>query len=420
MVLTGQQVGEPGLATTSTDFKDIRKFFEYDKKNGLDKNGYVYVISEAQKSSIVNNVGGIVGTVETPAGKTEITNATVHLNAVIGLNANNVGGLAGNMEYANASRITTHDGLYPGMVSWGVDVPIIVVSQSQKDEWKQRDSGCNVGGLAGNIYGQDNLTADGKVRSRLMIGAENQNAGGLIGHNNVYANTYLGNYGITVNAGTLGAINGYVGGLVGFTAASAAGGTTYVSQAKAVTVTINTAMCGSFAVGGLIGCNENILDVNSTNNKKVTVSIKNLFNTWKSEYFDDIKFAPYLTLSKTDRHKYCGSFGTVVGLMQADVKINDFKTLAISGDCLSATTGAAQVMSAKATWNPTANIIKDDVKKALFFAKHEEVLNTVGVNDPIYFGDVNGYVGYAKESSKYFLNNMIMQGDQIYNLFTNY
>jgi hypothetical protein len=425
MVLTGQQVGEPGLATTSTNFKDIRAIFEFDKTDGLDKNGYVYVISEAQKSSIVNNVGGIVGSVEAPLGHTNITNATVHLNAVIGLNANNVGGLAGNMEYETQSVLTTEKGLYPTYVTWGVDVPIILVSQSQKDEWKKRDSGSNVGGLAGNIKGQDNLYADGTVHSRLLIAAENQNAGGVIGHNNVYANTYLAiNNNIKVEAGVITALNGYVGGLVGFAGASSAAGYTDIASPKTVDVKITEGLWGSFAVGGLVGCNENNLYMD-TFGKKISVDINDFKNTWQESWFDDIKFAPYLTLSETDRHKYCGSFGTLVGLMQANVNITDIGTFpkatdfTIKGNCLTNTTAAEQVMSLKATWK-SGTFIKDAKKKELFFYKHEEVLNTVGVNDPIYFGDVNGYVGYAKESSAYYINGMAMQGDQIYNLFTNY
>ena len=468
-VLTGQEVAEPGLVVdvdgVPANSHDIAKSAATEIKNVAlsDNNGMVYVASEGKKSSTIKNVGGLVGSIEVPNGALTSRYTTSHLSFIAGYNGMNVGGLYGNVEYAYSSQIHTLYGKTTQTYNRGfaIDVPFIYATEQVKNEWTLKNSGFNVGGMVGNIQGSSTLTIDGRVRAKGFIYAQNQKAGGLIGHKKVYAATNISN--LTngesdrseVDVNILEADNGYVGGLIAY---SAGGRITYIGGGNdewydrvvnnmdngtggRVTVSVKLdKMYTSFCAGGLVGVNEDALDISASDRSKwydkderqakIYVEINDIDNTWLPSDFEGTAKKTYLTYSWTDRRKYCGTFGTLIGLKQGDVQISDRMKgeaniypqqtwFEIKGNAITKVTAASQIMSLKKTWEATT-FFSDAMKDKVYFYKHDEVINTLGKHDKKYWGDVNGYVGYAKESGGYKINYDYMIGDQLYNVFTAY
>ena len=468
-VLTGQEVAEPGLlvgdkvnaheigvtAAIADELKEVAL---------ADNDGMVYVASEGRKSSTIKNVGGIVGSIEAVAGNLNSTYTTSHLSFIAGYKGMNVGGLYGNVEYANESYIHTYTGKATQLYGrgWAIDVPFIYATELAKNEWTLKRSGYNVGGMVGNIEGSSNLHIDGRVRAQGFIYAQNQKAGGLIGHKKVYATTYISSEQdgtadrTEVKTTRLEADNGYVGGLIAYSAGSAAGVTPGVvigggtnewykrtienaGGTRPVEINIDLGMMyASFCAGGMIGVNEDELDIsavhrgkllnNNDEQVKITVKIDDIANTWAPGDFEGTAKKTYLTYSWTDRRKYCGTFGILIGLKQAPVQIYDrYKNemypintyFDIKGNAVTKETAAKKIMSLKKTWEST-KFFTDALKDKVYFYKHDEVVNTLGLHDKKYWGDINGYVGYAKESGGYRINYDDMFGDQHYNVFTAY
>ena len=462
-VLSGQEVGELGLlAGEKVNAHEIgvtAAIADELKEVALDdKDGMVFVASEGKKSSTIKNVGGLVGSIETTAALTsEFT--TSHLSFIAGYKGMNVGGLYGNVQYNDESTIHTYTGKATQIYGYGyaIDVPFIYATEQVKNEWTLKASGFNVGGMVGNIQGSDDLHIDGRVRAQGFIYAQNQKAGGLIGHKKVYGSTYISSEQdgtadrTNVKVTRLEADNGYVGGLIAYSAGGdetvIGGGTNEwykreienAGGTRPVEIDIDLGMMyASFCAGGMIGVNEDDLDIsavhrgkllnNNDEQVKITVKIDDIANTWAPGDFEGTAKKTYLTYSWTDRRKYCGTFGILIGLKQADVQIYDrmknemypYNTyFDIKGSAVTSTTDAKKVMSLKKTWKAT-KFFTDDLKDKVYFYKHDEVINTLGLHDKKYWGDVNGYVGYAKESGGYKINYDNMFGDQHYNVFTAY
>jgi hypothetical protein len=468
-VLTGQEVAEPGLlvgddvnkheigvtAAIADELKEVAL---------ADNDGMVYVASEGRKSSTIKNVGGLVGSIEAPVGNLNSYYTTSHLSFIAGYKGMNVGGLYGNVEYAYESYIHTYTGKATQLYGrgWAIDVPFIYATELAKNEWTLKRSGYNVGGMVGNIEGSSNLHIDGRVRAQGFIYAQNQKAGGLIGHKKVYATTFISSEQdgtadrTDVKVTRLEADNGYVGGLIAYSAGSAAGAWPGVrigggtnewykrtienaGGTRPVEINIDLGMMyASFCAGGMIGVNEDALDIsavhrgklvnNNDEQVKITVKIDDIANTWAAADFEGTAKKTYLTYSWTDRRKYCGTFGILIGLKQAPVQIYDrYKNemypintyFDIKGNAVTNKTSAEKIMSLKKTWEAT-KFFTDALKDKVYFYKHDEVVNTLGLHDKKYWGDINGYVGYAKESGGYRINYDDMFGDQHYNVFTAY
>lgn len=379
-----------------------------------------------------SNVGGVVGNVDA-TGAITAEAAVVHIDEISATKGSNVGGLLGDAYSEDDSEVTSSE----------VIVPVILATQATNNDKNLIATGNNVGGLIGQYINKKNDLSinDIKVVAKTKIAAENQNAAGLIGYAmpDVQSGTTAGSIliaddataalvPVNVEAGTIQADNGYVGGLLGYVVTGEGIEIATVSKTVAakdelnpITVKINNKLAGAFGVGGLIGLHNTPATIGldgKANLNYLTVTVKDFENTWALADFQSEAKAKYLTLSVTERKKNLGSFGLLDGLQNANLTIEEAAKIVTGGDCT--VENAAGVMSEKKT-ETGRQVITNAKKIALLFPYHVDSYSTLPSNaGDQFWGDVNGYVGYSKEGAVYEIDGVEQQGDQLCNVFITY
>lgn len=380
-----------------------------------------------------NNVGGIVGLAASDDA-IEVTNPIVKIDWVLADKGSNAGGVIGLADFVKDSFV---DGAT-------VEIPSIKATQSDKTEALKRATGKNVGGLVGEAFSEDDVEFEVKgivsVKSITEINAGNQNAGGLIGLVTLDDDAdamavgellIAANDGdkITVNVKDLEAHNGYAGGYVGniSTGLDAVIGDANAHTAdKAISDNVTIASLNSaFAAGGLVGGNSIPVTITAAANNTLNVTINDITNTWTAADFQGIGTYSYLAINLDNRLKNCGSFGLLVGLenskdLTTGLTVAGSKNIVTGGTATATTTGATAIMDAYAT-TALKTVFSDAKKKAVFFQLHSDTGSTVpDAATDLYWGDVYGYTGYVKGDSYYVVDGVLLQGDQIYNVATQY
>ena len=330
-----------------------------------------------------------------------VSNALVNFNLatdgiIEGEQGDNVGGMIG---YAVINGPTN---MWKGIE---VIVPTITATTTETKAKLIADMpkfGNNVGGLVGTYYNvndsEDPVTVSnfaGKITSSKGIIAESSIAGGVLGqqktvrfvpttdHSDVMAVNFGNGADLTVTVGELKAENGWVGGLVGYQEMGKDG---IATSANAVTVTASK-MSGANCIGGLIGEQNDQAKI-ATGSKKVTVSIAKVALTKGISYF-----------SSNAERNYCGTIGTLVGQKNYWLYVN-------SDNVAATIEGAAKLTDAR--------------KDALLFKYNVSAATTEQIQQGYKFwGDTNGYVGFAKETSMYFVKNA-QQGNYQFNIYMIY
>lgn len=385
---------------------------------------YVYVESEG------NNVGGIVGLAKSDAA-IPVVAPIAKIDWVLAKNGSNAGGVIGRAEYKEGANITGAT----------VEIPSIMATQNDKTEFQLRTTGKNVGGLVGLLISTEgkNYGVKGVVNVKAIseIEAGNQNAGGLIGlaslDDNATANAGVLKIGnndddkITVNVGDLTAHNGYAGGYVGNISTgleTLIGTNTALADDKALSDNVTIASLNSaFAAGGLIGGNSIPVTIAEAKNNTLNVTINDITNTWTAADFKGTSTYNYLSINLDNRLKNCGSFGLLVGLenskdLTTGLTITGSKFITTGGAATATTTGATSIMDAYAT-TKLKTIFSDAKKEAVLFKLHSDTGSTVpDAATDFYWGDVYGYTGYVKGDNKYSVDGVMLQGDQIFNVAT--
>jgi N-acetylmuramoyl-L-alanine amidase CwlA len=148
-------------------------------------------------------------------------------------------------------------------------------------------------------------------------------------------------------------------------------------------------MIGANTIGGLIGEQNDMAWIGTnTNSKKVNVTIDAVELTKGISYFT----------SNAERD-YCGTIGTLVGQKN--------QWLYVNSDNVSAKIEGAALLS---------NARKD----ALLFKYNVSAATTEQIQEGYKFwGDEKGYVGFAKETSMYFVKNA-QQGNYEFNIYMKY
>jgi len=376
-------------------------------------------------------VGGVVGNIDA-SGAIQTSQATVHIDEISAAKGSNVGGLIGDAYTEANSYVAKSE----------VVVPTIFATQATNNDRNLIATGNNVGGLVGQyINKESDLSINAiNVKATKKIAADNQNAAGLIGYAmpsvnssavgsiNIGSDAAAALVPVKVEAGTIQANNGYVGGLLGYVVTGkdvniATIGKTVADkkQLNPITVTINEKLAGAFGVGGLIGLHNTPANIGkdaSATDNYINVSVKDFENTWALADFQSEAKAKYLTLSVAERKKNLGSFGLLDGLQNANLTVEEAAKIATGGDCTVA--NAANVMSEKKT-ETGRQVITNAKKIALFFPYHTDSYSTLASNaGDQFWGDVNGYVGYSKEGAVYQIDGVEQQGDQLCNVFITY
>ena len=367
-----------------------------------------------------DNCGGVIGNLES-TGAVSVDNAIVHLDEVSATYGSNVGGLIGDLYFETNARFGTIDGAENEVI-----VDVIKATQKSANQMYLEETGNNVGGIVGQAIGKDvnmviNTAADGNVATVESdeISGENQHVGGLVGFEYTgAANAIFNNKEtdlIDVTVGKLQANNGFVGGLAGYIPVA------NLIKVNAVPGDIDVdldELNGAFAAGGLLGSHDAVANISATEEGTINVTIDALANTWNESDFTATTTKTYLALSLEDRLKACGSFGTLDGLKNGNLTIAGVGNINVDGDAISATE-AADVISAKHYSAVGRPVIKEDIKKALFFQLHKDAhSSTIGEGDT-FWGDLNGFVGYDKQDAQYVIGSNL-QGDQIKNVYIAY
>jgi hypothetical protein len=393
---------------------------------------FVFVESEG------NNVGGIVGAAIARDNKVDVENAIAMIDWVLAEEGSNAGGVIGVDSFALASTIN----------SAFVEIPSIMATQSDKTEAKLRATGKNVGGLVGFAVSKEDKDLEVKgtvsVESISEIEAGNQNAGGLFGLVSLDADASSMETGILkiginladeidVDVDDLTAKNGYAGGYAGniSTGKEAKIGSTEANAnaaaAKADNVHIGS-LNSAFAAGGLIGGNSIPVTISAAEFNTIDVDVDDITNTWTEDDFKGVSTYSYLNINLDNRLKNCGSFGLLVGLenskdLTTGLTVNTHGTkvgtyLTTGGDATATTTAATQIMNYYET-TELGVIFKDAKKQAVFFKLHSDTGSTVPeAATDFYWGDVYGYTGYVKGDNRYVVDGDLLQGDQIFNVAT--
>jgi hypothetical protein len=394
-----------------------------------------------------NNAGGVVGNLNGQA-TVKILYANVGLAEVSAFEGSNAGGIAGEFEFKTGGGtaefgdklFTTISG-FTTQVEGEVAVNLLQATESSKSATSQAGygkSGSNVGGFIGNLWAvstQDRVAWTleksqkiemwGKFNSADAVLAEGRNAGGLVGYsylaetaNNDHTSVLAISSDVTAQRPTtitlnnLEATNGNAGGLIGWNYKGDAvigGGGQYwsgggkegvnASEVKIANIALLSAASGA---AGLVGVNGDAVDVSGLhrtywNTKKfatpVSVTVADFANTWtESQFNGGYAYGDNSALSK----KLGGTFAGILG--QGN---NEFF-----------------IRNANVTVSP--ELISDSKKYDLLFYVNPDGINTHAVENDVYWGDHNGYVGYMTNTGSYYINGAIPQGDQNFNYRTNY
>ena len=388
-----------------------------------------------------------------------------HWNDKVRALGQNVGGLIGNLSYGDAAK-----SIVRGTVEVNKEIYAEFAPKRIEDD-NANLSGRNVGGLVGRMAIRQALSnqtktteVEGNVRVDERLVAETVNAGGFVGlyeGNKLYTGSKdtdgtiaaSGNKNVVKISKNLEAIEGVVGGLYGLLNAGdliLIGGS---YDSGSITINNNT-ISGAYAVGGLIGQNNNgsATANNSTQlqvvTKKDTYPISITYKLFKntkngpmvtSEYTRenctsplvttvesiDIEFPEWYTATG-NKSKFAGSFGTVIGLLDNVINITDANLTVAATDQLKQFSRTKTNYWGAPVFTSKNPIFTQDAKLELLFTLQNVSQATeiyqARTGQGIYFwGDENGYVGVnhnsAAGSGSYILNKVNLKGDTNYNLY---
>jgi hypothetical protein len=288
-----------------------------------------------------------------------------------------------------------------------VTVPTITATTTEeKTKMSQGETkvGNNAGGLIGNYQNKSTSTETasyfaGDVKSRITINADGRRAGGILGeqntknftHNSTHddpAQVLIGTAATKVDVALLKAENGWAGGLVGYQEK----GKLAVASGADVEVKIGNIEAACCAGGAIGESNDDALIAPST--FKIKADITNMTIS------KDESFFPY---NQTEYRKYCGTFGTLVGQKNHWLAI-----------------GKTEIKLADAIKDSEVETrLSDDKKDELLFGLNGSAATTLQLNTYKFWGDENGYLGWAKETSQYVVGS-VQQGNYDFNVYKEY
>lgn len=366
---------------------------------------YVPAVEKQDVSAAGGIVGGMLATAAVDFEKpvVEVINQIYGDEAFVG----GIGGIIANPERTvkiNEGKVTTkliesdNNGYVGGGVGLLSDMGSTVTkNEVNVDEILADDN--YVGGVAGRL---DNKNADadfsgnkvkGNANAKAKIYTPEQNAGGLIGLSNLpKSGAILTIKDASVTASLIEATEGFAGGEIGEQHDGRVNIGEYATDSKLNTIIAVDKLSGAFALGGLVGDNNDPLYV-YTNHKgsptKTAYSdVSIAIGDWETKKTEDWYDADNI------KDHAAGSMGNIVGYLDQTLTVQE-------------TNGDMHV----------TDKLNSAKKKEVFFCCHKNRKYTTD-EYAYYWGDTNGYVGWG-HSGNYTINGTGVNGDQTgkYNLY---
>ena len=323
-------------------------------------------------------VGGIGGTIASPEGTVKINEGKVTTKLIESGDNGYVGGAVGQL----TDRGST-----------------IIKNQVNVDEILADDN--FVGGVAGRVddssaaadFSGNKVKGTAALDSKTKIYTPEQNAGGLIGLSNMpNTSAVMTIADASVTASLIEATEGYAGGEIGTQHDGRVNIGVYNAASQFETNINVDKLSGAYALGGLVGDNEDKLYVYTNHDKIGGVDVYSKVNLAIMDWETKKDAAYYDEDNETDHRS--GTMGNIVGYLDQNLNIQE-------------TTGDMNV----------TDKLDSAKKKQVFFWNHKNRKYTTD-EYAYYWGDTNGYVGWG-HSGNYNINNNGVNADQTgkYNLY---
>lgn len=419
-------------ATLLTEFGLIRSI-----KNGAGENEIKNVkLNDVHANGTIGNVGSLVGTYEATADN----NLTLENNFVgevrINVSGANVGGLIGNVagvaeltiDYNTVGNSQYETGEIKGgnFVGGAVgklvaaDDGTLTITDTTVDLAKNIEAAtANAGGLVGLADIDDVVLTNDKVAAKNIKAVAGDNAGGFIADlqgntaevraavvdieenieaGNQYAAglvafdgaaTSLTVFSSDIDANTIKAENGYVGGEVAYADKGDVkfGYSTYIREEQASKHLFNDVdvetLAGAYNVGGFVGNNNNNANVylygNATSTGASTSENSVTIGAFENTKGVGEALADYFKTTGSEANSHlAGTMSNVVGKLDGKLYINNSK-LTVDDN------------------------LNGEMKKAVGYTYHNDQAPTPDMAVRLFWGDSNGYVGFGK-SGNYFID----------------
>lgn len=371
---------------------------------GFNVSGYTYYVAETVTGEKTVVDGG-----DYPTGLT-VENAKVNFDnaafdglfkgIIVAQEGSNAGGMIG---FATVEGATTMEKQIT------MTVPTITATTEATRaslSAKAPANGNNAGGLVGNYQNVSDSKDTkskfaGTIKARKGIVAMAARAGGVLGEQRTVMFTHTVEDGAhvygpqvligdgaeaKVTIGDLIAVNGLAGGLIGYQES----GKVKVAGGNNVEINI-TKISASHNAGGAIGESNDDAFL-AIDNKTLKATTGDMVITKGSSYFPTTAY-----------RNYFGTFGTLVGEKQHWLEIGK--------------SGANNVTAKVAD----GNLLTDTKKDELLFGLNGTAATTeIFPTSKKFWGDENGYLGHAKESSQYIVKGAVQQGNYDFNVFKKY
>jgi len=248
--------------------------------------------------------------------------------------------------------------------------------------------GNNAAGFVASLIGDEATVIQAVVNVEENIEAGNQYAGGLVAYDGAATKLLVGSS--DIDAGTIKAEDGYVGGEVAYADRGTvefgysnyndakAANTVYTGRNAENNVAVGT-LAGAFNVGGFVG--------NNNNNANVYLyayaasersTLDNIVEITKFENTKDDLDNYFATTGSEANSHLAGTMSNIVGKLDGKLYINESRLTVIDN-------------------------LDGEMKKAVGYTHHNDQAPTPDMANRFFWGDSNGYVGFGK-SGNYFID----------------
>ena len=348
------------------------------------------------------NVGGLIGNVEGVADLTidynTVGNSQYETGEIKG--GNFVGGAVGKLVAADDGTLTITDTTVDlaknieaatanagGLVGLADIDDVVLTNDKVAAKNIKAVAGDNAAGFIADLQGNTAEVRAAVVDIEENIEAGNQYAAGLVAFDG--AATSLTVFSSDIDANTIKAENGYVGGEVAYADKGDVkfGYNTYIRDEQASKHLFNDVdvetLAGAYNVGGFVGNNNNNANVylygNATSTGASTSENSVAIGAFQNTKGEGDALASYFKTTGSEANSHlAGTMSNVVGKLDGKLYINNSK-LTVDDN------------------------LNGEMKKAVGYTYHNDQAPTPDLAVRLFWGDSNGYVGFGK-SGNYFID----------------
>lgn len=360
-------------------------------------------VGEVRINVTGDKVGGLIGNVENVAELKIDYNTVGNSYATTGYikGGNYVGGTVGyvkeadngtltiiDTEVAMAENIEAATANAGGLVGYSEMKTVALTKDKVAAKNIIATEGNNAAGFVANLIGDEATVIQAVVNVEQNIETGKQYAGGLVAYDGAETKLLVGSS--DIDAGTIKAEDGYVGGEVAYADRGTvefgysnyndakAANTVYSGRNAENNVAVGT-LAGAFNVGGFVGNNNNNANVylyGYAASERSTLD--NIVEITKFENTKDNLDSYFTTTGSEANSHLAGTMSNIVGKLDGKLYIN------------------------KSKLTVTDNL-DGEMKKAVGYTHHNDQGATPELATRLFWGDSNGYVGFGK-SGNYFID----------------